>query len=398
MRQEVLEPPPPPPPVSVAGMPGQTTRVALLLPLTGPSAQVGEAMLNSAQLALFHWGKETMTLLPLDTHGNAEGAAAAAGQAIAQQADLVLGPLFSAEVKAAAPVVQSAGRHMLAFTTDRTAGGNGIFVMGFLPRVQIDRVVSHAIAQGKTRFAAFAPSNDYGRTMVEALKEVAAMRGALVADIGWYDPQAADLRDSVRHFVRFDERKKALGQQKAQLAGRTDPAAVEARQKLDQMEAAGDLGFDALLLPDEGVRLKNVASLLAYYDAGPDKVRYLGTMLWGDSGLKTEPALLGAWYPTAPLAEYANFEGHFVKAFGEKPSRLASLAYDATALAAVISRDAGDFGMARLTDPRGFGGVSGIFRLNPDGGSDRGLEVVELTPEGLRIVAPAPATFESVGQ
>ncbi|MBF0306652.1 MAG: penicillin-binding protein activator [Alphaproteobacteria bacterium] len=339
-----------------------------------------------------------MTLLPLDTRGNAEGAAAAAGQAIAQQADLVLGPLFSAEVKAAAPVVQSAGRHMLAFTTDRTAGGNGIFVMGFLPRVQVDRVVSHAMAQGKTRFAAFAPSNDYGRTMVEALKEVAAMRGALVADIGWYDPQAADLRDSVRHFVRFDERKKALERQKAQLAGRTDPAAVEARQTLDQMDAAGDLGFDALLLPDEGVRLKNVASLLAYYDAGPDKVRYLGTMLWGDSGLKTEPALLGAWYPTAPLAEYANFEGHFVKAFGEKPSRLASLAYDATALAAVISRDAGDFGMARLTDPRGFGGVSGIFRLNPDGGSDRGLEVVELTPEGLRIVAPAPATFEVVGQ
>ena len=48
-----------------------------------------------------------------------------------------------------------------------------------------------------------------------------------------------------------------------------------------------------------------------------------------------------------------------------------------------------------LTDPNGFTGVNGIFRFNADGTSERGLAVLEVTPDGFHVVSPAPKTFQA---
>ena len=131
-------------------------------------------------------------------------------------------------------------------------------------------------------------------------------------------------------------------------------------------------------------------------------MRYLGTALWYDEGLALEPTLQGGWFAAPQPDLWESFLGRYRESFGEEPPRLASLAYDATALAAVLARQAeglppGDvFGYDRLTNPNGFAGVDGIFRLLPDGRVQRALAVLEIHRDGLVVVDPAPTTFESV--
>jgi len=87
-------------------------KVALILPLTqgaGPSA-VGASLRNAAELALSEAGSSDITLLVKDDHSTPDGAKAATQAALAEGADLVLGPLFAGDVKAAGEIGQASHR------------------------------------------------------------------------------------------------------------------------------------------------------------------------------------------------------------------------------------------------------------------------------------------------
>lgn len=356
----------------------EEVRAALLVPLSGPQAVLGQAMSNAAQLALFELADPRFNLIPIDTKGTAEGAAAAAAQALAQGADILLGPLFSPEVKAAAPLARDHGVPLLAFTTDRNALGNGVYTLGFLPGSQVARVIAHARAQGKERFALLARSDDYGRAIADAFRAAVAAQGGQVVKVEFYDPQAADLTPAVRRVTDADSRGRGKGKETNQ--------------------ATGPVPFDALMIPDDGSRLRQLASLATYYDVNPDRTAFLGTLLWDDPRLSNEPSLQGGFYPAAPTNAHQEFEARYGKAFGPLPGRIggiASIAYDATALAAILARQPqGDYSAQSLTNPAGFAGVDGVFRLTADGTSERGLAVRQITASGPREVSPAPAAFQ----
>ena len=50
------------------------------------------------------------------------------------------------------------------------------------------------------------------------------------------------------------------------------------------------------------------------------------------------------------------------------------------------------FAPSRLTNPQGFTGVEGYFRLRTDGQVDRALAVYEITPSGARMIEPPVTT------
>ena len=348
-------------------------RAALLLPLSGPQAAIGQALSNAAQLALFEVADARFNLIPLDTKGTAEGAAAAAAAAMAQGAHLVLGPVFSFEVKAAAPVLRDQAVPLLAYTTDRTVAGGGVYTMGFLPGPQVARVLAHARDKGLRRIGVLARSDEYGRAVAEAAREAVAAQGLELVAVDYYDPAATDFTQAVKRFA--------------------------ARKGVTSKDVPGS-AYDAILLPDDGVRLRNIASLLSYYtsEGGAEVPRLLGTLLWDDPKLADEPALVGGWYPAPPTSGHIAFEQRYAKAFGSLPPRLgglAGIAYDSTALAAALARNGmGDYASAVLQNPNGFAGVDGIFRLNANGVAERGLTVKEIAPGGAREVGAAPSSFQ----
>ena len=112
-----------------------------------------------------------------------------------------------------------------------------------------------------------------------------------------------------------------------------------------------------------------------------------------------EDTLVGGWFATpAPDADNA-FNAKYKDAYGTAPPPLASLAYDAVSLVALLAPGPAyhRFTQPALMDPNGFAGVDGIFRFNPDGTSERGLAILQVTPDGFSVVSPAPKTFQNPG-
>jgi ABC-type branched-subunit amino acid transport system substrate-binding protein len=369
-------------------------RVAILLPLTGQSAPIGTALLNAAQLALFHFADRKFELLPHDTRGTAEGAADAARFAIADGASLILGPLFNFEVEAVAPAARASGVKVIGFTSDKRVASDGIYVMGFLPDEQVERVARYAYSRGVRRFAMLGPDDTYGQTIRDALLNVVMqLPGAEVTRIETYDPNAHDFAPVVRRLADYDARRAALLAQKQQLAGREDEVSKAALRRLETQQTAGDVPFDALLIADGGKRLEAIAALLPYYAIAPKRTRMLGTGLWDTPGIGKEPALLGAWYAAPSPAARATFEKQYAEIYGGPPSRLATLAYDATALAALFAPAQGMVDEAAITAPQGFTGRDGVFRFLTDGVAERGLTVRQVNAHASTEISAAPTTF-----
>jgi branched-chain amino acid transport system substrate-binding protein len=358
---------------------GGRVRVALLLPLSGPTAGLGRALLDASQMALFDVADERFTLLPRDTQGTPDGAARAATAALADGAQLILGPLLAGEVEAVKPIARQAHVNLVAFSTNDQLADDATFLLSVLPRQTVQRVVAFAHERGVSRYAALAPSTPYGELVVAELRAAAAANGGSVERVQFYDPAANDLRPAVRDIVGSEPRRTVRNQPPA--AAPTAPAAAD---------------LDAILLPDGGAKLKAVASLLPYYDVDTGKTHLLGAGLWDDPSIGSEPALVGGWFAAPDPAARADFEKRFRDLYKQPPPRLATLGYDATALAALLAKrsPAAAFTAQSIADPSGFAGVDGIFRFHPDGRIERGLAVLEVQKSGAKVISPAPDTFE----
>jgi ABC-type branched-subunit amino acid transport system substrate-binding protein len=360
-------------PVSATPVPpsgGQGVKVALLLPLSGPNAELGKAMLEAAQLALFTTGTDKLTLVPRDTTGTADGAAKAAKSAIDDGAKLILGPLIADEVVAVRPIAQAANVNVIGFATKTEVAGGNVFLMGFLPKQEVVREVAYARDQGLGRFAALAPNSPYGHLMGDALRDVATASGGTVTRVEYFDTRGSDASAAIKRLL---------------------PAAAG--------PAAAGAPFDALLLPTGGDQLRQVAAQLRNAGVDSTKTRLLGSGLWDDPSIAGDPNLAGGWFGASPPDIRHEFESRYQGAYGRVPPRLASLGFDAAALAAVLAKsDSPDpFSAQAIQNPNGFTGVDGLFRFGPDGLVQRGLAVLEASPGGDKVVSPAPKSFQNLG-
>ena len=332
--------------------------IALLLPLTGSNATIGADMLSAAQQALLELGGPNLAITPKDTGGTADGARAAATEAIADGAKLIVGPLTAPEIDAVRPVAQAATVNMIAFSNVAAVAGNGVYLIGFLPSQEIDRVVGYAFSTGASHFAVIAPTNPYGQLSIAALQAAAAKFGASVDASESFSPDESNLEATVQRLTNN-----------------------------------GAPSFTAVLLPEGDQQLKDVALQLSTQKITPPQFRLLGTGLWDGPGLGGESALIGGWYASPPTEARTGFEQRFAQIYGHRPQRLASLAYDAVGVAAVLDRSGGDFSTNSLTNPSGFAGTNGVFRFLADGTNERGLAVVEVEPAGVSVISPAPQSF-----
>ena len=95
----------------------------------------------------------------------------------------------------------------------------------------------------------------------------------------------------------------------------------------------------------------------------------LGSGQWDDPRILNNPALVGSWFPAPREEGFRGFRAKYQAAYGAPPPRNATLAYDATVLAAGLVRQFGAsrFETSVLTSPNGFAGIDGIFRFLPIG-------------------------------
>ena len=262
-----------------------TVRVGILLPLSGPSANVGSAMLNAAQMALFDFADADFELLPHDTAGQSEEASFAATLAIGDGASLMVGPLLSRSTHAIGPISRASGVPVIAFSSDSSVAGEGIYTLGFLPRNDVERAAIYAMRQGLRNFAVLAPNDPYGRAVVQSLNATLGRYGSHLIETAYYDRTGSNIDSVVRRLADYDNRRKALLQERELLEGKEDELSKKALERLELYETLGDLPYEALLIADGGDRLLQVAALLPFYDIDPQKIQILGTGQWTSQAL-----------------------------------------------------------------------------------------------------------------
>jgi ABC-type branched-subunit amino acid transport system substrate-binding protein len=368
----------------------EPVRVGLLLPFSGASEavqKVASSMFDAAQLAAFEAGDDRFLIIPKDTRGTPDGAAAAARAALADGAEIILGPLFSETAAAAAPVARAANVPLIAFSSDLQSAGDGVYLLSFPPELEVARVTDYAMQQGKVRFGLIAPANEYGQRVSTAFGQELALRGGVLV-----------------HEERYEQDPdKMLAPAKRLAAYSKDIIPPELRHGYDPNNpgASGSTGgnsqgFQAVLMPEQGTLLRALAPLLPYYNVNINEVKLLGVSAWDNPRLTREPALRGGWFAAPDPTITAAFAERFKAAFGEAPPKLASLAYDATLLAARLGqapRARDRFDQRMIENRGGFFGADGLFRFTPTGAIERGLAILEIQPGGIQLVDPAPRAF-----
>lgn len=339
------------------GLPSDTQRhrVALLVPLSGSNAGVGQSIANATTLALLDTGAQSVRITSYDT---GKGIAGAVASAIADGNRLILGPLTADEANAAAAPARKAGVPIISFSNDTGVAGNGVFIMGYTPAQSVERVVSYARAKGVSKFAALVPGGVYGERTGNALLATIRQGGGTVVAMQNYDRSAGSLSAAI----------KKLG-----------PAS----------------GYEAVLIADGGRVAIQAAPLLR--KSGATTARILGTELWNtESDLSANAALRGAWFASVSDAYYRQLATKYRARFNAAPYRLAAMGYDAVLLTVRIAQDwrpGSAFPVSRLTDKGGFAGIDGAFRFGSDGVAQRALEVQQVDASGFTVIDAAPRGF-----
>ena len=361
-------------------------RVAILLPLTGPNAEIGQAMLQAAQLALDVPGAPP--LVPLDTSGVPAGARAAVRAALAQGVGIILGPLTNAETAAVAPLARNAGVPVLAFTSDQNQAQEGVWTLGITPVQQLRRLSLAVQAEGRSRIGAVLPQNPLGDALSSGLLTAAGEASLPEPRIVRY--AGANLDAGLRDVSDYAARRPPV-----------DPAAAAVDPAAPVVPAVPNAPppIDTLLLGAAGPAVVQTAPQLQTYDlrpaTGPEGVRLLGPGIWQRDAERMS-ALSGAWFAAPDPANRGPFIQAYTARYGTAPRDLASLAFDSASLARVVG-EGGGYSAASLMRSEGFAGADGVFALLPQGQVRRGLAIFELDAKGAHIVQPAPQSLAAPG-
>ncbi len=358
--QQSVDTAPPPPrvmaPDVAQGLPRDVARnrVALLVPLSGGNAGVGRSLANATQLALLDTKNQQVRITNYDT---APGAAAAARRALAEGAQLILGPLLADDVRAVAPIARAANVPVLSFSNDVSVAGNGAYVLGYAPAQAIERVVGYAAGKGISNFGGLVPNALYGSRASTAFLRAVEQAGGRVVSLQTYDRGSGAIAGAVQRMAK-------------------------------------DAPFGAVLIADGATQANAAVPLLRRTSPS---VQILGTELWNsDNNVAGAASLNGAWFASVPNTLYRQYARNYRTRFGASPYRLSSLGYDSVLLVVRIARDwkpGSVFPESRLRDGDGFAGIDGAFRFGRDGVAERMLEVQEIRGSTTVTVSPAPTEF-----
>jgi ABC-type branched-subunit amino acid transport system substrate-binding protein len=245
---------------------------------------------------------------------------------------------------------------VIAFSTDSSVASRGVYLLSFLPESDVNRIVDYAAATGKRAFAALLPENAYGNVVEAAFKQAVPRRGGRVVA---FEKYGADRATAVRTVAA------ALGT------------------------------VDTLLLADDGDAVVATADALSAAGVNLKNVQLLGTGLWDNPRVFGSATLQGGVFAAPDPVGFRGFSTRYRAKYGSDPVRTATLAYDAVALTAALSRTQGGqrFTSEVLLNSSGFAGIDGLFRFRPDGTNERGLAVMRVTSGGSTPIAASPKSF-----
>lgn len=346
-------------------------KIALFLPLSSESFEIKKAatsLLNAARLAHKEINNKNMDLVVYPIGDSEETIIPVVQRAINDKVDIVLGPLLAPSVVTVKKLTEPSKIPMIAFSNDQTTvQGNYSYLLSYLPEQNIANIVNYAFSQGHKNFGLFASDTPYGKRVGSTfLQEVSSRQGSVTNTV-YFTENAPDFYEKTNQIAEVEMRHLE-----------TTPTS-----------------WTSIMFPDRASLMMQTMPLLSRHNINLSKVLILGTSLWEDPRILEIEELNNAVFAAPNQNTLKIFETRYMTAYKEKPTTLASLAYDAVALASGLIRQYPNnpFAQENITNPDGFTGVGGIFRFRPDGLSERGLSILRIQNKKFNVVIPAPETF-----
>lgn len=344
--------------------------VALLVPGGSDNAAdntLATSLENAARLAMAELDGVEIDLRVYNTAADAATASAMASKAVSDGAKIILGPVYAGNANAAGLAVANRNINVLAFSNNTDIAGGNVFVLGHTFQSTANRLVSYAANQGKGNILivhAQSPAENAGRAAIE--RAIAATPATLAGTASFELSQTG----IINALPTISAQVRQTGAQSIFLTSGTD----------------GAIPFLAGLLPENGVK--------------PGETQYIGLQRFDiPATAMSLPGLQGGWFALPDQDLNAQFLARYQARYGGQPHPIAGLAYDGIAAIGALVRSGQSDALTTtaLTQPQGFAGVNGIFRLRGDGTNERGLAVATIEEGQVVILDPAPRSFAGAG-
>jgi len=344
--------------------------VALLVPGGSDNAAdntLATSLENAARLAMAELDGVEIDLRVYNTAADAATASAMASKAVSDGAKIILGPVYAGNANAAGLAVANRNINVLAFSNNTDIAGGNVFVLGHTFQSTANRLVSYAANQGKGNILivhAQSPAENAGRAAIE--RAIAATPATLAGTASFELSQTG----IINALPTISAQVRQTGAQSIFLTSGTD----------------GAIPFLAGLLPENGVK--------------PGETQYIGLQRFDiPATAMSLPGLQGGWFALPDQDLNAQYLARYQARYGGQPHPIAGLAYDGIAAIGALVRggQADALTTTALTQPQGFAGVNGIFRLRGDGTNERGLAVATIEEGQVVILDPAPRSFAGAG-
>lgn len=351
------------------GTSGGPITVALLVP--SGSATPGDDILardleNAARMAIADLGGSVqVTLNVYPTAGQPAMAANAAQTAVAEGAQVILGPLRAEESNAAAVAVAASGINVLSFSNNSGIAGGNLFVLGPTFENTARRLAGHAMRNGKSRLMIVHENNAAGEIGRNAIQQGAAAAGASVVAVAGFEYSQNGIIQAV--------------------------PGIAAQAKATGAQAV-------FLTSDAGGALPLLTQMLSENGVSPATTQYIGLTRWDIlPTVVTLPGVQGGWFTMPDPVLHEQYKARYLATYGSEPHWLSGVAYDGVAAVAALAKRGSALDAASLTQSAGYVGVNGIFRLLPNGTNERGLAVAQIRNNSVVVIDPAPSAFGGAG-
>lgn len=349
---------------------GGTVQVALLIPSGSGQAQdelFGQNLENAARLAMADLSGVTINLKVYRTGGSPAQAASLAKQAVDEGAQVILGPFYSEEANAAGAAVANSGVSVLAFSNNTAIAGGNVYVLGQTFDNTARRLANYAVRNGKSKILIVHDRNVAGEVGKTAIERGVSAAGGSVVGVTSYEFSQNGIVQAASGIVGT-----------ARSSGATALFLTA--------DTAGALPLLSQLLVDNGIDRSST--------------QFIGLTRWDiPPATLALPGVQGGWFAMPDPGLQAQFQSRYQAAYGSGPVAVAGLAYDGIAAIGALARTSKGEPVSReaLTQSAGFAGVSGIFRLLPNGTNERGLAVAAIRGGQVVVVDAAPRSFAGAG-
>ena len=329
-------------------------KIGVLLPLSGKFQDTGQSFLKAIQLALFDIGNENIKIYPKDSKANALDTYLSAKEFEELGIKVVIGPIFYESLERLNEI-NSITFISLTNKTQKIPKNTIAFGINIISQIDVLKKYFDEIEVSNTLL--LSPKSQFtSQTKIITNSELKFYK------VFAYNTSAKKITGEIKKITNYQERKKDL-ERRIDILEKSDLYKDKKElEELEQKHTLGKVNFDSVLVIDFGERLKSVLTSFMFSDVSSNEVNFFTLNQWFDETFFNENALQNLHFPAIDFDNLKKFKKKYLDTFGEEPSQVSILAYDALGLIYYcwFNNDA-QFKPDQLYNTNGFKGLHGEF-------------------------------------